>query len=61
MPVVKFEIYLEYEVVDRLFAVKEQRGLHHLTGNEFAKELLECELYRLHPQKVPEDEEDCEY
>ena len=35
--------------VDRLFAIKELQGADDLTGNEFARLLLERELRRLFP------------
>lgn len=35
--------------VDRLFAIKELQGFDNLTGNEFARLLLEEELRRLFP------------
>ena len=35
--------------VDRLFAIKELQGADDLTGNEFARLLLEGELHRLFP------------
>lgn len=49
---VKFEFYISDDDFDRLFAVKEAQGRSDLSGNEFAKELLVRELYRLHPGKV---------
>lgn len=54
MTEVKF--YLHDNDMDRLFAIKEAAGKDDMTGNEFAKELLEKELYRLHPQRVEFDE-----
>ncbi len=33
----KFEFYLSDEDTDRLFAVKDDKGLSALTGNEYAK------------------------
>lgn len=53
---VRFEFYLSDEDTDRLFSAKESQGKHNLTGNEFAKEVLENELYRLHPGKVRYDD-----
>jgi len=52
----KFEFYLNDDDVERLFAVKEDSGKSNLTGNEFARELLEKELRRLHPRRVQYDE-----
>lgn len=40
-----------------LFAVKENSGKKDLFGNEFAKELVEDALYRLHFEPVKYDEE----
>lgn len=53
----KFEIYLSEEDTERLFAIKENQGKEELTGNEFAKELLETMLYQLHPRRVQYDDE----
>ena len=51
-----FEFYLSSNDTDRLFAIKKQQGKDNMTGNEFAKELLEKELHRLHPKTVEFDE-----
>lgn len=51
-----FEFYLSSNDTDRLFAIKKQQGKDDMTGNEFAKELLEIELHRLHPKTVEFDE-----
>lgn len=48
----KFEFYLSDDDTERLFAIKENKGKDELTGNEFAKEILSKELYRLHPNRV---------
>ena len=48
----KFEFYLSDEDTERLFAEKEDNGKDELTGNEYAKWLLEKALYSLHPQRV---------
>lgn len=53
---VKLEFYISDSDMDRLWAIKERQGKNDLTGNEFAKELLENELYRLHPKKVRRNE-----
>lgn len=53
---VKFEFYMNDVDTDRLFAVKKSKGKDTLTGNEFARELLEDYLYKMHP-KVPEFDE----
>lgn len=54
---VKLEFYLSDADMDRLWAIKESRHKDNLSGNEFAKELLEAELYRLHPEKVASEDE----
>lgn len=54
---VKFEFYLSDKDVDRLFAIKEDQGKNSLSGNEFARELVETSLHRLHPLKVRYDED----
>lgn len=54
---IKLEIYLPEEMADRLWAVKALKGKNNLTANEFAKELIEGELYRLHPKKVEVENE----
>ena len=54
---VKFEVYLSDEDADRLWAVKEDKGKNTLTGNEFARELLEGVLHQLHPLTVRYDED----
>ena len=43
----EFNFYLSDADTERLFAIKELQGLDDLTGNEFARKLLEEELYRL--------------
>lgn len=45
----EFNFYLSEADTERLFAIKELQGLDDLTGNEFARLLLENELYRLFP------------
>lgn len=54
---VKVEFYLSDNDVDRLFAIKEDQGKNSLSGNEFARELVETSLHRLHPLKVRYDED----
>ncbi len=53
----KFEFYLSDDDTERLFAIKEDKEKDDLTGNEFAKELLTRELYRLHPHPVKYDDD----
>ena len=43
----EFTFYLSDADTERLFVIKELQGLDDLTGNEFARKLLEEELYRL--------------
>lgn len=52
----QFQFWLSNEDTDRVFAIKRQQGKDNMTGNEFAKELLEMELHRLHPRTVKFDE-----
>lgn len=55
----KLEFYITDEDLDRLWAIKEEcekddkrgREFADMTGNEFARYLLENELHRLHPKK----------
>lgn len=56
---VKYEFWLLDEDSDRLFEVKnKQRKLNDMTGNDFAKMLLERELHRLHPGTVKQEFDD---
>ena len=57
---VEFNFYLSDEDFDRLYDLKEKAGKHSMTGNEYARELLEDTLYRLHPQRVHNDDTDDE-
>lgn len=52
-----FNFWLSNEYTDRLFALKEEEGRDDLTGNEYARELLEKYLRTLHPEIVRYDEE----
>lgn len=54
---VRLEFCLSDNDTDRLFAIKESQGKTDLTGNEFARELLESQLHRLHPKKVKFDDD----
>lgn len=49
----EFSFYLSAQDTDRLFAIKQLQGRSDMTGNDFARELLERELFRLFPS-VPE-------
>ena len=49
--------YLADADVERLFAIKELQGEKDLTGNEFARTLLEKELYRLFPDTPSFDDD----
>ena len=53
----KFEFYLSEEDTERLFAIKEDKGKDDLTGNEYARELLEGILYSMHPKRVKYDDD----
>lgn len=53
---VKFEFYLNDEDTDRVFALKKAAGKDNLTGNEYARELLEGVLHRMHPKRPEFDE-----
>lgn len=53
----EFNFYLSSEDTDRVFAIKKLQGRNDLTGNEFARLLLEDELYRLFPA-VPQFDDD---
>ena len=53
----EFSFYLSSEDTDRLFAIKDLQGRRDLTGNEFARQLLEDELWRLFPA-VPQFDDD---
>ena len=54
---VKFEFFLCDKDFDRMDIIKERMGKADLTMNEFAKELLESELYRLQPTVPVESDE----
>lgn len=45
----EFSFYLSSQDTERLFAIKQLQGRSDMTGNDFARELLERELYRLFP------------
>lgn len=52
----EFNLYLSEDDTARLFAVKEMQGCSDLTGNQFARQLLEQQLYALFPA-IPERDE----
>ena len=53
-----FEFWLSNDDTDRLFSIKNSYSKSKdLTGNEFARELLEKEIDRLHPRRVEYDED----
>lgn len=54
---VELNFYISDEDMERLFIIKDIQGKHRLTGNDFARELLENELYRLFPATPRYDEE----
>lgn len=49
---VELNFYLSDEDMERLWAIKKQKGENDLTGNEFAAKLLTTMLHQLHPEKV---------
>lgn len=53
----KFEFELSYEDTQRVFALKKEAGMNDMTGNEYAKHLLERTLYQLYPEQVKLDED----
>ena len=53
----KIEFNISNNDLERLFAIKKLQGKDDLTGNDFAEELLERELYRLFPT-TPEYDDD---
>lgn len=53
----QFEFWLSHEDTDRVFALKAEAGKADLTGNEYARELLEKTLHQLHPETVRFDED----
>ena len=52
----EFNFYLSDNDTERLFAIKKLQGRDNMTGNDFARELLESALYRPFPA-VPEVDE----
>lgn len=54
---VKWEFYISDDNMDRLWAIKAKEGKDELTGNEYAKMLLERTLNRLHPEKAVIEEQ----
>ena len=52
----EFNFYLSDNDTERLFDIKKLQGRDNMTGNDFARELLESALYRLFPA-VPEVDE----
>lgn len=55
---VKFEFYLSDADFDRITVAKYKAGEHDLTYNDYAKELIISELYRLCPKRPTEKEID---
>ena len=56
---VKFEFYLSGQDFDKLCVIKEKEGgLDSMSLNDYAKRIIEREIYRLHPHPYvnPEDE-----
>lgn len=54
---VKFEFYISDKDFDLLMELKEKQGKYNLTGNEYAKELLEYKLYDLKKELKEKDNE----
>lgn len=52
----EFSFTLSDEYTDRLFAVKQLQGQGELTGNQYARRLLEQALYSLFPATPEYDE-----
>ena len=52
----EFNFNLSNEDTERLFAIKKLQGKDNLTGNEFARQLLEGTLYQLFPALPERDE-----
>ena len=55
---VRFEFYISDEDMDRLWAIKAKEGKDELTGNEYARLLLERTINRLHPEQVKIEEDE---
>lgn len=54
---VELNFYVSDEDFDRLCEIKEKQDKGNLSVNDFARELLEMELYRLCPRpSAPEEE-----
>ncbi len=53
---VEFNFYLSDENADRLFTIKKLQGYNDMTGNDFAKMLLERELERLRIEREGSNE-----
>ena len=53
---VEFNFYLSREDTERLFALKDETGNQDLTGNEYARKILERYLHREHPENVKFDD-----
>lgn len=49
---VKFEFYLSEEDFNRLYEIKDQQGKQYMTGNDFARQLLEEKIYMLYSHLV---------
>lgn len=48
----EFNFLLSDSDTDLLFSLKEKQGFSDLTGNEFARQLLEMELHRLNRENI---------
>ena len=54
----ELNFYLSDKDAARLFAIMELQGKHNVTGNEFARQLLEQALWNLFPDTPEYDEEE---
>ena len=56
---VKFEFYLSHDDFRRLYAIKREQGKADWMGDDFARDMLEKMIYRLHPEKVIDKDDYC--
>ena len=47
----EINFYISDENADRLFVIKDLLGHENLTLNEFARQLIETDIYRLSPER----------
>lgn len=53
---VEFNFFLSDTDADRLFSLKAEAGADDLTGNEYARQLLEGVIRQMHPETVKYDD-----